>query len=207
MTNIDKTVFAIRSQLPLPSVRARSRPMPRQKLAEIAAAAGARVAIATVEKATARLSKERVDQRLYNIKLLLRNYRLLKLHTQNAVYEQGQTDDEIQSLIEKIWEFSELEYNDSYIDAIRRGATRTAIIVNHIDDMMTMYEIFCARSQRQEDMRRYRVVKALYLSAQPVSAQEVADIEMIDTRTVYKDVNAACVPLSTLLFGIDALRG
>ena len=56
-------------------------------------------------------------------------------------------------------------------------------------------------------MRRYRVVKALYLSAQPVSAQEVADIEMIDTRTVYKDVNAACVPLSTLLFGVDALRG
>ncbi len=183
-------------------------PLSKREVAELAAQKGAEVALETYEKERKRRAKEADDRRLHNTKLLLRNYRLLKLHTSNSISdpEQACEDETIADVLQKIWAGSEQGYDDIYIDSIRKSATRTLIIVRHVEEMFGIYEAYCVKSKRLEEMRRYRVIKALYIDDQQQSVREVADIEQIDTRTVYKDVDAACIPLSALIFGIGGLR-
>ena len=183
-------------------------PLSKREVAELAAQKGAEVALETYEKERKRRAKEADDKRLYNTKLLLRNYRLLKLHTTNSISEAEQAceNETVADILQKIWDGSELNYDEVYIDSIRKSATRTLIIVRHVDEMFGIYEAYCVKSKRQEDMRRFRVIKALYIDEQQTSAREIADMEQIDTRTVYKDVDAACIPLSALIFGIGGLR-
>ena len=38
---------------------------------------------------------------------------------------------------------------------------------------------------------------------EPIPVSEIAERENIDTRTVYKDLDAACEKMSALLFGIQ----
>ena len=95
---------------------------------------------------------------------------------------------------------------DIYIESIKRTTERTAIILAHIDEMMKIFEILCHQSGRLEGARRYRVVKALYIQEPPRTAEEIAEDEFINPRTVYKDVDASCETLSALFFGIDGLK-
>lgn len=67
----------------------------------IAAEAGAKAAIAQWEKERVKLQEERVDRRLHNTRLLLRNYRLFKQHAQNAVYEVDQLDESVYPSLSK----------------------------------------------------------------------------------------------------------
>ena len=43
----------------------------------------------------------------------------------------------------------------------------------------------------------------MYLGRDSLSVQEVAEIEKIHERTVYKDIDDACEELSSLFFGLD----
>ena len=39
-----------------------------------------------------------------------------------------------------------------------------------------------------------------------ITAQEIAEKENIEVRTVYKDITAAIKPISALIFGVDSLK-
>lgn len=185
-----------------------SQSLSKREVAELAAKEGAKAALETLEKERKRMAKEAEDRRLHNTKLLLRNYRLLKLHTSNSISEPEQAceDETVADILQKIWEGSEQGYDEIHIDAIRKSATRTLIIVRHIDEMLGIYEAYCVKSSRMEDMRRYRVIKGLYIDEKAMTSREIAELEQIDTRTVYKDVDAACLLLSALLFGIGGIK-
>lgn len=58
-----------------------------EEMIQQAAVAGAQVASDTMLVAQRRAEKERIDRRLHNTELLLRNYRTLKASCENAVYE------------------------------------------------------------------------------------------------------------------------
>ena len=60
------------------------------------------------------------------------------------------------------------------------------------------------RSGRDEVRRRYRVLSAMYLDEDRLDADQIAERELIDKRTVYKDIDFACERLSYYIFGIDA---
>lgn len=64
----------------------------------------------------------------------------------------------------------------------------------------------CGNSLDEAEQRHYRVIEALYLRDRPLSPAAVAEMESIDKRTVYKDVDAACATLSALIFGIDGIK-
>ena len=55
-------------------------------------------------------------------------------------------------------------------------------------------------------MRIYRVIKGLYLDAEPKTAADIAEEEHITERTVFRDVKAACKRLAILFFGIYGFR-
>lgn len=174
------------------------------EIIKLAAEAGAKAALETLEKEKKKALKSRHDRRLRNTKLLLRNFRMFKEHTENAVFEASQLDESAIDILDMMWEYS----NDSelFVESIKKSVARTKIIMTHVIDMLALYETYCTRSNKPEDARRYRVIDKLYISDKPMTVREIATMEGIDDRTVYKDVDAACEKLSALIFGIDGLK-
>ena len=76
---------------------------------------------------------------------------------------------------------------------------------SHIDTMLDVYKDYCDRSHKIEDARRYRVLFWRYIASEQKTVYEIADGEIMDFRSVYRDVDEAVDILAILLFGIDAL--
>lgn len=142
--------------------------------------------------------KQERDRRLRNTKLLLRHYRDFVAHA-----------DELQRPLDAVEELEALNelYAEEYaVQAIRKSKQRTAAMVRFVQGMMSVYCERCERSPQPEDMRRYKVVEALYVAEEIVTVEKLAERYGIDISTVYKDVNAACKVLSVLMFGVDGIR-
>ena len=149
-----------------------------------------------------------IDKRLHNTRLLLKNYRKLKEHFENAIY----TLEEERAVGEmkpgEIWKLlSNSEPDDEiFIESICKSATRTMIILQHLDRMLEIYEAFCEHSSMESLKRQCRVMKARYLEEPQVSMSDIADREHIHKRTAEKDLDAAIESITALIFGIDAIK-
>lgn len=93
-----------------------------------------------------------------------------------------------------------------YVESIKKSAGRTKLIIEHIKKALADYEAYCKRSKREEDMRRYRTIRRLYIDDENWNAQDIAADELLDISTVYKDIKEATKCLTPRIFGIDGLR-
>ncbi len=181
----------------------------------IAAEAGAKAGIDAYNKQVHKAQAERVDRRLRNTKLLLRNYRMFKRHCGSAVYElkhgkndawyetQGdQPEEDLYDILDQI-NNGESEY---FVESIKKSVARTAIIVKHIDAMLGFYEIYCTKSKNPEEDRRYKVIQAHYIDEDTSTIKELADKFNVTDRTIYRDIDIACERIAALLFGIDGVK-
>lgn len=151
-----------------------------------------------------RSKKLRYDKRLRNTKLLLRNYRELLAHSESAIYEASQIEDEdLFDILEMMSGANDSEY---YVESIKTSAARTSLIISHVKEMLALYELYCQRSSKPEDKRRFRVINALYIQENPRTHEQIAEDENVDTSTVYRDVNGAVEKLTFLIFGIDGMK-
>lgn len=174
--------------------------MTTKEIIALAAEHGAKAALEHLDKLQKQKQSEITDRRLRNVKLLLRNYRMLKAHCENAVFE-AECDESALDILEDM-----MVGRDSsvIVDSIKRSAARTAVIVRHVDVMLGLFQAYCANST-QEDMRRWRVIEALYIREDKRTVAEIAEAEGVVERTVYKDVDVAAERLAALMFGIDGL--
>lgn len=148
--------------------------------------------------------KGRYDRRLRNTRLLLKNYRTLKQHAQGAVFNAKKAKENAVDILDGLDSF---QFDDNlYIESIKRSQQRTIIILRHIDEMMKYYRIACEESGREDEMRCYRIIMATYIDDEKKTAEEIAEIENIERRTVYKNINTAMKPLSALIFGVDSIK-
>lgn len=183
-------------------------PTPEQaELIKMAAEIGAKTAIEIMEKEKQKSLAERHKRKLRNTKLLLRNFRMFKLHSDNAVAELSelQNDENAYEVFESMMSNS-ISDNSLFVESIKKSVARTKIIVTHVSEMLDLYRVYCQQSVKPEDMRRYRVINAMYVDDEPLTASRIAEQEGIDDRTVYKDIDAAIEKLSALIFGIDGIK-
>lgn len=175
-----------------------------QKIYEKSAAIGAREALRTFEQERKKEYGQRADRRLRNTKLLLRNYHMLKEHAENSVFGRTQMKESALDILESMMSI----YNDEVIiESIKNSATRTAIIVSHIETMFGLYYAYCERSVNKEiDMRRYEVVWDMYMAEDTLSAKEIADKQHISRDSVYSDLRVGIERLTALIFGVDGLN-
>ena len=149
-----------------------------------------------------------IDRRLHNTRLLLKNYRMLKEHFQNAVFtfEEEQMSDEYKP--GDIWKLlnKSASSEEIYIEAICKSATRTMIILQHLDRMLGIYEAFCEKSQMDSVKRQYRILKARYLDDIQLPMLEIAEREHVHKRTAERDLDSAIESVTALIFGIDAIK-
>ncbi len=177
------------------------------EITELSSEKAAKVALERIEQERERDRKETADRRLRNIKLLLKNYKLLRSHAENAVYD-GQLDAELEDSLEFLEELMMPgKYGTLTVQSIKRSAKRTEIMVSHTETMLTEYQKFCYRRGREVDLRRWRVIEGLYITEPPKSRQEIATEEFHGEETaIDKDVTAACKIISVLIFGMDGME-
>ena len=148
-------------------------PEAMQEIARIAAEAGARAAIEELEQRERRQEQWRRDRRLRNTRLLLENYRTLKIHCESAVFQaELSADDEAEALSILDAMMDRPSKQTLYIESIKKSAQRTRIIIAHIESMMEVYRILCAKSQKPEDMRRCSVVEKMYICSREWRSEE-----------------------------------
>ena len=159
------------------------------------------VAIEKYRKEEERAAAERRDRRLYNTRLLMEKYRGMVEYSKSAVYDATQIEDNYDfiSLMDLMKDGS-----DNYtltVHSIQERAATVAIIIYHINRMLEFYEFRCKRSGKAEIMRKYEVIKKLYISENEKTVQDIADEMFVDISTVYKYNRAAMQDLSALFFG------
>ncbi len=171
---------------------------------EKAAAIGAKEALKIFEQERKKEQGKRADRRLRNTKLLLRNYHMLKEHAENSVFGRTQMEESAIDILESMMSVYD---NEVIIESIKRSATRTAIIVSHIEVMFGLYHSYCEHtSSREIDLRRKEVAWDMYVAYKTLSAKEIAEKQNISTRNVYEDIKVATERLSALIFGVDGLK-
>lgn len=166
--------------------------------------AGIKAAMDYLTEERKQLKKGRYDRRLRNTRLLLKNYRSFRNYAKNAVYKASQLKENAVDILDGLDDYS---FDDSlYIESIKKSQQRTLIILNHINEMLRYYKIDCEQSGKDEEQRRCRIIMAYYINEQRKSAEQIAEEEHIEKRTLYKDINIALKPLSALIFGIDSMK-
>lgn len=137
-------------------------------------------------------------------KMLLKNYRRFKKMTVSSVYGKdtstNETLVELLELMQGIYRSGELE-----VVSIKDRVARTELMIEHIDAMLEVYKKDCNRSP--EGQRRYRVIYWMYLSEdESKTAEDIAEMENVVVRTVFRDIKTAYEELAVLFFGIDGVR-
>ena len=166
--------------------------------------AGTKAAMDYLEEEKNAQRKGRYDRRLRNTRLLLKNYRTFKQHAQGAVFNARKAKENAVDILDSLDDFN---FDDTlYIESIKRSQQRTIIIMRHIDEMLKYYRIACEQSGREDEMRCYRIIMKTYIDDERKTAEQIAEEENIERRTVYKNITTAIKPLSGLIFGVDSLK-
>lgn len=148
--------------------------------------------------------RERHHRVVNSAKTLLKNYRRFKKMTVSSVYGKdtstNETLVELLELMQGIYRSGELE-----VVSIKDRVARTELMIEHIDAMLEVYKKDCNRSP--EGQRRYRVIYWMYLSEdESKTAEDIAEMENVVVRTVFRDIKTAYEELAVLFFGIDGVR-
>lgn len=159
------------------------------------------VAIEKYEKAREKHRKEAKDRRLHNTKLLLERYRSFVVHSESAVFEAAQVEDDMD--FDSLLDLMDCGRKPLVAESVRDSVARTRILVHHVNWMLGYFKTRCEHSKKPEDIRKYRVIEKMYLveEDQKKTAQEIADEEHVDVSTIYKDQRAAIQQLSAMIFG------
>jgi len=178
--------------------------MASEAAAKVATEKAAEVAIDAYNRQKNKDAKQRIDRRLRNTRLLLKNYRVFVDHVQYAVYEIEHADESAIRILDMMESYD--GQDDVTVESIKRSTARTAIIVSHITEMLQIYKVMCEQSANPEDIRRYRVIKSMYIDEAPMSISELAKQEFVAERTIYRDCDIAVERLAALFFGIDGMK-
>jgi hypothetical protein len=148
--------------------------------------------------------RERHHRVVNSAKMLLKNYRRFKKMIVSSVYGKdtstNETLVELLELMQGIYRSGELE-----VVSIKDRVARTELMIEHIDAMLEVYKKDCNRSP--EGQRRYRVIYWMYLSEdESKTAEDIAEMENVVVRTVFRDIKTAYEELAVLFFGIDGVR-
>lgn len=141
----------------------------------------ARTAALSVLKGKEELIGEEFDTRYHDVKLLMKNYRKLKIHYSNI-------SDEV------------LEVGS--ICSLRH---KTQLMMSHVDKMLTAYKALCESAINPEETRRWNDLYLRYITVERIPIEDIASQLNIDKRTFYRDISKAFADLAVLLFGIESI--
>ena len=121
------------------------------------------------------------DSRYHDVKLLMKNYRMLKTHYTQVLPET-------------------LE-----VSSICSLHHKTNLMMSHVDKMLTAYKSICYTSGKVDEKNRWDALYLRYIADERIIIDDIAEKLKIDRRTYFRYVNRAMEDLAVLLFGIEAI--
>lgn len=167
---------------------------------------GAKAAVRAVERERKTYRKQQYDWKYHNTKLLLRNYRRLNAYYENAVFDTDGAEEADECFEEIMRSMGRPVDEEIFVESIQRSFITTKIIMTHVNKMLDCYRIMCESSTRRDDARHWRVLDGLYIADNYTTAEEIAQREHIDKRTVYKDIDVCAADLTALFFGVGGIE-
>lgn len=168
------------------------------------AALASKEAVAAYKAEQKKTETRRSNEKVSVTKKKLASYRRVKA---SLVETEEFTEDE---KIEYRWKFvedlmgsaSEMVKSENTILSIEKKRKRDRFEIQSIDRAMELYAAEAERSASEEFKRRYREVMAKYIEEEEKTVAEIAEMEGITEKTVYKDLGIACKIVATYLLGM-----
>lgn len=155
------------------------------------------------------------DNRVDNVRLLLKNYRSLKEHAAYKTSELVNLEDEKISAIEILDSFQNIKSlgaNELKLESIISSTMRTKALVKYMDDMIALYKQTKYNSGKPEDLCRVDALDALFLHPSQSEAYvgniliDLASKWNFSPRHIRRYADSAVEQLTALLFGIDGVN-
>lgn len=150
-------------------------------------------AIKEYKKEVKKAEKEKEDNRLFNTRLVIFNYRELKAHCQ--------------TIPEAVEEFEESIFDEEKLslEVLMQERARTYVMMQYIDLMWEAYE---KHSKIRDDLyqRRFSIVNSLYVDEDILTVPKLSELHHISVPLIYKDRNIGINNFSVFLFGMKSLR-
>lgn len=122
--------------------------------------------------------QEEFDSRYHDVKLLMKNYRMLKTH------------------------YTEISPETLEVSAICSMRRKTSLMMSHVDKMLTAYKALCYESGEKN---HWEALYLRYIADERITIDSIAEKLGIDRRTYFRYINYAMEDLAVLLFGIEAI--
>ena len=91
-----------------------------------------------------------------------------------------------------------VEKADNRIRSVENKRKRDSFEIQSIDKAMALYKKEADNSSSEEAKRRYRELHAMYIDDEAHDVKEIAEMENISEKIVYRDIGIACKILAVL---------
>ena len=145
-------------------------------------------------------AEEQRERMRANTRLVLKYYRELVEHAEQAISRASQAEYDI-TLRDLLDMMRRTGREDFRVEAIRCSAAMSRIMVDHIDAMFEIYRASAEKSGKADAIRRSKLIYELYLAPMRMTVDEIVARDFCDRSTVYRDIRRACESLAILLFG------
>ena len=162
---------------------------------------GTKIAFEKFQSLTQESLSERHQRRFRNTKELLKNFPNLKFHAKKAIYKAEHKDSSAIEILEEI----EIKEKTLFIESIKESASRTYIIINHIEKMLRFYSVM-AKNCGKIYKTRWEIISDVYLARDKKNIDEIAEKMSYSSRQIERQLNDAIEDLSGLIFGIDGIK-
>lgn len=125
--------------------------------------------------------QEEFDSRYLDVKLLMKNYRMLKTH------------------------YDQISPETLEVSSICSMHHKTTLMMSHVDKMLTTYKAICYNSEKPDEKNRWDALYLRYIADEKIIIDDIAEKLKVDRRTYFRYVNRAMEDLAVLLFGIEAI--
>ncbi|MFR7387925.1 MAG: hypothetical protein ACLUTU_02780 [Blautia faecis] len=176
-----------------------------ERLIKAAGREGAKKGVEAYERRKEKDKEELADKVKNSSKTIIIHYRQLKKMKNTSVTGTDTvTDPTLKEILDGILE--QVRKEEFNLTSTNKNRIVTGMLLNHVDVQLENYKKECRKSKIQDIQRRYRVVERMFLQAEPVRAEDVAEEEQIDKSTVYRTLEKAYDDLAVLFFGIEGVK-
>lgn len=95
-----------------------------------------------------------------------------------------------------------VEKADNRIRSVENKRKKDSFEIQSIDKAMALYKKEADNSSSEEAKRRYRELHAMYIDDEAHDVKEIAEMENISEKIVYRDIGIACKILAVYLLGM-----
>lgn len=175
------------------------------RLVKAAGREGAKKGVEAYEKRQEKEREALADKVKNSAKTIIIHYRQLKRMKSTSVCDTDTvTDPTLKEILDGI--LDRVRKEEFNLTSTNKNRIVTGMLLNHVDVQLENYRKECRKSRIQDIQRRYRVVEMMFLRAEPLRAEDVAELEDIDKSTVYRTLEKAYDDLSVLFFGIEGVK-